>query len=56
MIAPLLREAYYADGYGGQRVLIVPSKNLVITVLSERQDNFDFNRFFQSVIACLEEQ
>jgi len=50
------REAYYADGYGGQRVLIVPSKNLVITVLSGRQDNFDFNRFFQSVIACLEEQ
>jgi len=52
----VLREAYYADGYGGQRVLIVPSKNLVITVLSGRQDNFDFNRFFQSVIACLEEQ
>ena len=47
------RESYYADGFGGQKILIIPSKNLVITVLSGQQHDLDFNLLFQRIIGCL---
>lgn len=49
------RESYYADGFGGQKILIIPSKNLVITILSGQQHDLDFNLLFQRIIGCLDE-
>jgi CubicO group peptidase (beta-lactamase class C family) len=46
------RESYYVDGFGGQKILIIPSKNLVITVLSGQQHDLDFNLLLQRIIGC----
>lgn len=48
--APL--DAYYEDGFGGQRVLIIPSKNLVVVLLSGQQKNFNFDHFIARVLEC----
>lgn len=40
------KDTYYADGYQGQRVFIIPSKDLVIVRLGLTNGNyFDFNSF-----------
>ena len=47
------QDLYYADGFEGQRVLIVPSKNLVVVRLgcTPNAENFDDVRFFREIIA-----
>lgn len=48
-------DMYSANGYQGQRVFIIPSKDLVIvrTGLAESPD-FDFNYFLKNVLAAFE--
>ncbi len=49
------RDLYSANGYQGQRVFVIPSKELVVvrTGLSEEPD-FDINTFLKEVIAAVE--
>jgi len=48
------KDLYSANGYQGQRVFIIPSKDLVIvrTGLAEYPD-FDFNSFLDNILAAL---
>lgn len=45
-------DAFFANGYGGQKILVIPSKQMVIVVLSGRQKDFDFNSFYAEVFSC----
>jgi CubicO group peptidase (beta-lactamase class C family) len=47
-------DAYYEDGFGGQRVLIIPSKELVIVMLSGQQKDFEFDYILPDLLACFE--
>ncbi|WP_366185604.1 serine hydrolase [Flavobacterium ovatum] len=48
------RDMYYCNGFQGQMVAIIPSKDLVIVHLGLKgEDCFDFNDFLQSVIAAV---
>ncbi|HAA11747.1 MAG TPA: serine hydrolase, partial [Cytophagales bacterium] len=49
-------DAFYEQGFGGQRILIVPSMDLVVTVMSGNQPDFDFNSFYEQVFECLGEE
>lgn len=48
------QDLYYADGFEGQRVLIVPSKNLVVVRLgcTPNGENFDDVRFFKEILGA----
>lgn len=46
------RDAFYENGFGGQRILIVPSKEMVVTILSGNQPGFDFDAFYVDVFSC----
>lgn len=49
-------DLYWADGYEGQNVFIIPSKNLVIVKLSQSSGNYlDDNKFLVDVIKALGE-
>jgi CubicO group peptidase (beta-lactamase class C family) len=48
-------DAFYEDGFGGQRVLIIPSKDLVVVLLSGQLKDFDFDRFVLDILDCIEE-
>lgn len=47
-------DAYFENGYGGQRVLIIPSKELVFVVLSGNQNDFDFDTFYKEALRCFD--
>lgn len=47
-------DAFYEDGFGGQTVLIIPSEELVIVLLSGKQKGFDIDPFVANVIDCLD--
>ena len=48
-------DIYFADGYQGQRVYIIPSKNLVITRmgLTKKKGSFDYNKMVVEIIDAL---
>lgn len=47
-------DAFSADGFAGQNVFIIPSRDLVVVKLSEsRGDYLDDNRFLADIIAAL---
>jgi CubicO group peptidase (beta-lactamase class C family) len=49
------RDTYFADGFHGQRVYIIPSKKLVIVRMGEsKKGEFDYNKFVSSIIAAFE--
>lgn len=47
-------DAFYEDGFGGQTVLVIPSKELVVVLLSGQQKNFDFDRFILKILNCFQ--
>jgi CubicO group peptidase (beta-lactamase class C family) len=48
-------DIYFADGFLGQRVYIIPSKKLVAVRLGYGYSNFNFNNFLKEVIKTLPE-
>ena len=46
-------DTYSANGYNGQKTIIIPSKDLVIVRLGLNSD-FDFNGLIQSVINAID--
>lgn len=46
---------YFADGYNGQRIYIVPTHNLVIVRMGlSKHGEFDYNRFVTSILNAVE--
>ncbi len=46
-------DTYFADGFHGQRVYIIPSKHLVIVRMGEsKKGEFDYNKFVSEVLAA----
>ena len=49
------RDLYYASGFQGQKVIIIPSKDLVIVRMGLTDDeSFDFNAFLKEVLGSFE--
>jgi CubicO group peptidase (beta-lactamase class C family) len=48
-------DIFFADGFLGQRIYIVPSKNLVAVRLGYGMDNFSMNDFLREIIKTLPE-
>jgi len=46
-------DAFYEDGFGGQRVLVIPSKEMMVVMLSGQQKDFDFNPFVAKLLECI---
>lgn len=47
-------DLFWADGYEGQNVFVLPSKNLVVVKLSQSSGNFlDDNKFLADIISAL---
>ena len=47
-------DLYYADGFEGQRIFILPSKNLVVVTLAQStSDKLDYNLFLKKIIDAL---
>lgn len=51
--ASLPKDAYYADGFGNQRVMVVPSKDLVITVLCGFAPGLDLDALFEQITSSM---
>ena len=50
------RDLYYASGFQGQKVIIIPSKDLVIVRMGLTDDeSFDFNGFLKEVLGSFKE-
>lgn len=53
-------DAYSARGFGGQRVLVIPSKKLVITVLSGKEEREPYRLFlhdlYVKIFNCFEQE
>jgi CubicO group peptidase (beta-lactamase class C family) len=48
-------DIFFADGFLGQRIYIIPSKNLVIVRMGFGLSNFNLNNFISEVIKTLPE-
>ncbi len=48
-------DIFFADGFLGQRVYIIPSKNLVVARMGYGYSNFSFNNFLKAIISTLPE-
>jgi CubicO group peptidase (beta-lactamase class C family) len=46
-------DVFFADGFLGQRVYIIPSKKLVVVRLGYSMRNFSMNEFLRDIIAAL---
>jgi CubicO group peptidase (beta-lactamase class C family) len=51
----LPEDAYYESGYGGQKIMVIPSRDLIIVLLSGRQKGFDLNDFYKNIISNFDE-
>jgi CubicO group peptidase (beta-lactamase class C family) len=49
----LPEDAFYARGYGGQRVMIIPSRDVVITTLCGYTEDLDFNGLYRDILERL---
>lgn len=48
-------DVFFADGFLGQRVYVIPSKDLVVVRMGYSLSNFNVNDFLRDIIACLPE-
>ena len=50
------KDTYYASGYQGQRIVIIPSRDIVIvmTAFTKDEELFDFNTFVKDILDCIE--
>ena len=48
-------DIFFADGFLGQRVYVIPSKKLVVVRMGYSLSNFDLNDFLRDIIATLPE-
>jgi len=46
-------DVFFADGFLGQRVYMIPSKNLVVVRMGYSLSNFSVNDFLRDVISTL---
>ncbi len=47
-------DVYSMNGYEGQRVFIIPSKNMIVVRLGQnRRHHFDFNAFLSGILDCV---
>jgi CubicO group peptidase (beta-lactamase class C family) len=49
-------DIYFADGFLGQRVYIIPSKDLVVVRMGYSMKNFNMNDFLTNIISTLPNQ
>lgn len=47
-------DLFFADGFLGQRIYIIPSKNLVVVRMGYGMGNFNMNDFLREVVGCVE--
>ena len=47
------RDAFFCDGFQGQRVFVIPSRQLVVVRLGWSMKNFDMDRFVAGILAIL---
>jgi len=43
-------DVYFFNGYRGQRVSIIPSKNMVVVSLNSSPDGFDYNHYLSEMM------
>ena len=48
-------DVFFADGFLGQRVYVIPSRELVVVRMGYSLSNFDLNEFLKEIIATLPE-
>ena len=48
-------DIFFADGFLGQRVYVIPSKKLVVVRMGYSLSNFNVNDFLRDIIATLPE-
>ncbi len=49
-------DLYFAQGYEGQRIMIIPSRDLVIVRLGQTHfNNFDWDDFLSSILQSLDQ-
>ncbi|NER13155.1 serine hydrolase [Leptobacterium flavescens] len=47
------KSIYYADGYQGQRVFIIPSHDMVVVRMGLDTESYDFNGFLKEILAAV---
>ena len=49
------QDVYSMNGYEGQRVFIIPSRDMVVIRMGQtKKDDFDMNEFLSSILSCVE--
>ena len=48
-------DIFFADGFLGQRVYVIPSRNLVVVRMGYSLTNFNVNEFLRDIIETLPE-
>jgi CubicO group peptidase (beta-lactamase class C family) len=49
------QDVYSMNGYEGQRVFIIPSRDMVVIRMGQtKKDDFDMNEFLSSILSCAE--
>ncbi|HDS06351.1 MAG TPA: class C beta-lactamase-related serine hydrolase [Bacteroides sp.] len=56
ILKDIREEIYFADGFLGQRVYIIPSRKLVVVRMGYSLTNFSLNDFLRDIISTLPEQ
>jgi len=54
-LADVPNDVFFADGFLGQRVYVIPSKDLVVVRMGYSLSNFNLNDFLREIIATLPE-
>lgn len=49
-------DLFFADGYQGQNIFIIPSRELVIVRMGAGNENFETNEFLAKILDCVDEK